>query len=717
MLSINTACSSSLVALHQACLSLRNHECDAALAAGVNLMIAPEAYIAMSQAGMLAPDGQCRAFAADANGIVPGEAVVVLVLKRLSRAKADGDSIHAIIAGSGVNYDGKTNGITAPSALAQTELIQTVLTQAQVKPSEISYIVTHGTGTPLGDPVEINALNDAFTSTTERQFCAITSAKTNFGHAFAASGLLSVVNLIQALRHETIPANLHCASPSAYVDWHNTPFYINTHNQPWPKASGQARFGAVSSFGMSGTNAHVLIRDAELCECDSDSLPYYVLVVSAKSREALTHQIAAMRHYLANETAEQQGLYAISHTLLTGRHHFQYRSAIVVQSLDDALRLWQNANTAHPHYFTGQVARDFNEQKAMQKLIAQLVQQCVTEADADAYKDALLALAECYCQGYRIDWAKLYAEKPPRRVHLPGYAFERQCHWAPTSVEKPEPVVRVNVSEPLSRVVNMTHSPQVNKDRPKQDVLTALNPGFNYLELARTAAETAVQQPVLALKNMVWGPPMSVSGAVSDINVSLHQAQQQMMYKIVSPNQPGLTRHVGEVILDLAPLPSLLTQGSEPIPDSKTATRSDASFQDFIHKILTAQSNALEGLQDVYVNGSAMSALLSLPEHEPAKFNPLCLDAVWQLLLYFCQPPSARRGQSPSEIVYPFALKQILQQGELSGELLIHLKQKPSLNTLDKRFDVVVMDGKGQVRLHLQELAARKREGLMELRV
>ena len=205
-MAINTACSSSLVAAHQACLSLRNQECDTALAAGVNLMFSPDLYVAMAQVGMLSSEGKCFAFDKRANGMVPGEAVAVVVLKRLSRAESDGDPIHAIIRGSGINYDGKTNGITAPSGLAQTDLIKSVYQLAQINPEEIDYIVTHGTGTKLGDPVEINALYDAFKDATQKRgYCALTSTKTNFGHTFAASGLVSMISLVQALRHKMIP--------------------------------------------------------------------------------------------------------------------------------------------------------------------------------------------------------------------------------------------------------------------------------------------------------------------------------------------------------------------------------------------------------------------------------------------------------------------------------------------------------------------------------
>ena len=245
VMAIDTACSSGLVAAHQAVLSLRAGECDTAIAAGVNLLLTPGPFIGMSQAGMLSQEGKCRSFDKGADGLVPGEAVVAVVLKRLSRAEADGDPIYAVIKGSGINYDGKTNGITAPNGIAQTALLKTVYDQYRINPETIEYIVTHGTGTKLGDPIEINALYDAFKGYTSRDgarkqgYCALTSTKTNIGHTMGASGLVSLVGLVQALRHETIPASLHCEQENDYINWQESPFYVNKANKGLARNGGK----------------------------------------------------------------------------------------------------------------------------------------------------------------------------------------------------------------------------------------------------------------------------------------------------------------------------------------------------------------------------------------------------------------------------------------------------------------------------------------------
>ena len=457
-MTINTACSSSLVAAHQACLSLRQGECDTAIVAGVNLMLTPYGYISMAQAGMLSNDGRCYAFDQRANGLVPGEAVVVVVLKRLSRALIDGDPIHALILASGVNYDGKTNGITAPSGVSQTELIKDVYQRARVSPQHIDYIVTHGTGTKLGDPVELNALNEVFKGSNHP--CAITSSKTNFGHTFSASGLVSLVNLVQALRYETLPQSLHFAQNNDFVLWDKSPLYVNTANQPWPYQPGKKRIGAVSAFGMSGTNAHMLVQDYRLKRKEQRLVsPYSLLVLSAKTEDALQLKVKAMIQFLQKGLVDNVTLTDISYTLFEGRHHFQYRLAIVVEDIADAIYSWSQSyhSDKKPNIFHGKVPTEFSGQKVIRNYINELLQKTCLSADNDnLYRENLFGLADFYCQGYDIPWSTLYGDIPPHRINLPGYPFSRQHFWLDFSPQFHDEQVtkKIPVAEPPKPTVD-----------------------------------------------------------------------------------------------------------------------------------------------------------------------------------------------------------------------------------------------------------------------
>ncbi|SFS42389.1 SDR family NAD(P)-dependent oxidoreductase [Marininema halotolerans] len=445
-MAINTACSSGLVAAHQACQSLRNGECETAIAAGVNLILSSATLGGISQAGMFSEDGTCYAFDKRANGMVPGEAVTVVVLKLLSKAMMDKDPIHAVIRGSGINYDGKTNGITAPNGAAQTELIKHVYDQFQVNPESIHYVVAHGTGTKLGDPVEVNALTQAFKSRTdETKFCALTSVKSNVGHTFAASGLVSLVSLVQAMRHGTIPASLHCEEENPFIQWKDSPFYVNKTAKAWPDTAGQKRRGAVSSFGMSGTNAHMVVENFTPVEEKTPSVerPYHLLVLSAKTEESLQMKVQEMVAALQGEEGTNWDLASVAHTLMTRRHHFNHRCALVIRDQENAIHLLRHAEEKEkvPNLFYGKVPRDFSGIKVLQHTIREMLVQLQSATDHDRVLEMLQALADLYCQGYDIPWKKMVGEWEPQGIHLPTYPFVRGDYW----VKQPQPI-----SEPVS---------------------------------------------------------------------------------------------------------------------------------------------------------------------------------------------------------------------------------------------------------------------------
>lgn len=439
-MAINTACSSGLVGAHQACQSLRNNECDIALVAGVNLILTSGTIAAIHQAGMLSEDGKCYAFDNRANGMVPGEAVAVLALKRLSQAEADGDSIYAVIKGSGVNYDGKTNGITAPSGVAQADLLKTVYEKYQVNPEDIEYIVTHGTGTKLGDPVEVNALSDVFKNYTKKQkYCALTSVKTNLGHTFAASGLVSLISLVESICHKIIPASLHFEEENRFINWKESPFYVNKNPKNWSDESGKRRTGAVSAFGMSGTNAHMVVESyiSEKPDIPKEQPPFYILPISAKTEEGVREKIRDLITVLEKNDSGQCDLERISYTLMTGRHHFNQRFAIVTSEVNNAIHILQqvSGNESLPILYHGKVPRDFKGRKGIYQYINDLLVEIrQNNVDRERYFEILQVLADFYCQGYEIPWKHLYGEMKPYPAHLPTYPFARGRYWV--KVEK-----------------------------------------------------------------------------------------------------------------------------------------------------------------------------------------------------------------------------------------------------------------------------------------
>jgi acyl transferase domain-containing protein len=333
-LTVDTACSSSLVAVHLAVQSLRLGECRVALAAGVNLLLLPELSINCSRARMLAPDGRCKTFDTRADGYVRSEGCAVVVLKRLSDALADGDRVATVIRGSAVNQDGRSSGLTVPNGPAQETVINEALRHAGASADEIDYIEAHGTGTALGDPIELRALGRVFASRPRAHRVPVGSVKTNLGHLEAAAGLAGLIKVVLALQHDRLPRHLHLQEPTRHVDWSQLPLYVPTQHVPWPRIPEKPRLAGISSFGFSGTNAHVIVGDVPACEPLPAGVarPVHLLTVSAKSPEALQESARRLSVHLARR---DESLSDICYTANAGRMHHPERAAVVASSADE----------------------------------------------------------------------------------------------------------------------------------------------------------------------------------------------------------------------------------------------------------------------------------------------------------------------------------------------------------------------------------------------
>ncbi len=334
-LGVQTACSTSLVAVHLACQSLHGYQCDMALAGGVSISPQKSGYF-YQEGGIFSPDGHCRAFDAQAQGTVGGSGVGVVVLKRLSDALADGDRIQAVIRGSAINNDGAVKvGYTAPSVKGQVEVITMAQDLADVDARSISYIETHGTGTLLGDPIEFEALNQAFrASTEEKGFCAIGSVKTNVGHLDTAAGVTGLIKTVLALQHKQLPPSLHYTGPNPQIDFPNSAFYVNTTLTEWKNGSHPRR-AAVSSFGIGGTNAHLVVEEAPPVEVVDRSRRPQLLLLSAKTDSALEQTTTNLMEHLKRDT--DVNLADVAYTLQVGRRGFSHRKSIVCNDVDNAL--------------------------------------------------------------------------------------------------------------------------------------------------------------------------------------------------------------------------------------------------------------------------------------------------------------------------------------------------------------------------------------------
>jgi polyketide synthase PksN len=427
-ISVDTACSSSLVAIHLACQGLLSGETDMALAGGVSVWLTPESYLAMTQAGMLSSVGQCQAFDDSADGIVVGDGVGAVVLKRLEDAEADRDFIYGVILGSAINQDGRTNGITAPSISSQVELERGLYEKYKIDPATISYVEAHGTGTTLGDPIELEALATVFQEKTgTKNFCAVGSVKSNIGHTTSAAGVAGVHKVLLSMRHQTLVPTLHVKRENSRFDFSNSPFYISRETQAWAVPEGSLRRAAVSSFGFSGTNAHLVLEEYPMARQAVTADPGDCIVpLSARTAEQLRQRSRELLEFIRSGH-QPVDLASLAYTLQTGRDAMEERLGFVVRSLEELvenLGAYVSGAREVDGMHQGRVepgndsmmliGGDEDMQAAIEKWIAQR---------------KLSKLLDLWTRGLQVDWNRLYHDTPPQRIPLPTYPFARERHW------------------------------------------------------------------------------------------------------------------------------------------------------------------------------------------------------------------------------------------------------------------------------------------------
>lgn len=425
---IDTACSSSLVALHLASQALKNHEIDMALAGGVSLYLAPESYLGMCQAGMLSPEGQCKTFDDSANGFVPGEGVGALVLKRLSDAEADNDNILGVILGSAINQDGKTNGITAPSVNSQIELERDFYNRYSIDPNTVNYVETHGTGTKLGDPIELEALGTVFMEKTERRnYCALGAVKSNIGHVSGAAGVASVQKVLLSMKHKTLAPTLNVKKENVHFDFEQSPFYISREAHSWSPSHGNKRRAAVSAFGFSGTNAHLVLEEYIPPRQQKHVTSRDVIVIlSARNKEQLQQRSVDLLLFLRNDGKNELLLEEIAHTLQRGRDSMRERLAFICGSIAELeaklLDFVEGRENA-----SGVLRGNTSEVKQIMELF---IDEGELQSNLDRWisENTLEKVASAWVKGAGVTWGNFYPSNL-KKVSLPAYPFAKERYW------------------------------------------------------------------------------------------------------------------------------------------------------------------------------------------------------------------------------------------------------------------------------------------------
>ena len=517
-IAIDTACSSSLVAVHQACQSILSDDCEMAIAGGVNIMTTESMHIMTSKAEMLSADGKCYSFDNKANGFVPGEAVGAILLKPLEKAIEDGDHIYGVIKGSGINQDGKTNGIMAPSANSQKRLIERIYDKYQIDPHSISYIETHGTGTKLGDPIEIKALKEVFIKDeNEKDSCALGSVKTNIGHGLTAAGISSLIKVLLSLKYKKIPASINFNNLNEHINLGDSPFYVNDKLKDWENKTDAPRRAAMSSFGYSGTNAHVVIEEYVQQKEEQKILQQEtIFVFSAKNTTQLKEKATQFITFLENDS--QSDLRSIAYTLLVGREEMNERLVIIAANknqLKDTLK----------HYIQGQKG---NYGTTNIRNVSSTLTSKISETNS-VLNDA----AEKWLMGQKLSVSILLMDEvKPKRISLPTYPFEKERFWfervSTKGVKKKLTTDAVEWS--FTKIINENETYLIDHKVNGKKIV----PGVAYLQFVMDSIYSKSGQLVNQFKSVKLLAPVFVVDESVKINVKISQNENRFEYSITS---------------------------------------------------------------------------------------------------------------------------------------------------------------------------------------
>lgn len=723
-LAVDTACSSSLVATHLACQALRNGEIDMALAGGASLYLTAGSYIGMCAAGMLSPAGRCKTFDNSADGFVPGEGAGALILKRLADAVADGDHIDGVILGSGINQDGRTNGITAPSKRAQIELELAVYDRFGIDPATISYAEMHGTGTKLGDPIELEGLAAAFRARTpQRNFCAIGSVKSNIGHASAAAGVASVHKVLLCLRHGLLVPTLHFDHPNEHFDFADSPFRVNTAATPWLVPENRLRRACISSFGFSGTNAHLVIEEYRPRPVAPGDAGAVLLLLSGRNEERLRVQAEALLQHLRSHV--DTDLADLAYTLQVGRDAMECRLALQVGSLADAQQ-------ALASYLQDQAdARVAGGTAAAPAIVAELFddEDHALECCRDWFiRGRLDQLAAVWLKGFDVDWLALHARGSRRRLRLPTYPFEQGRYWLPQADVGAEPAVPARVTAGADALHPLVQRNLSNFEQQRyaaafsgEEFFFAEHsvngartlPAAALLEMARAAAALALGDTAAALElqQVRWLRPVTAGDAAGPraltLDITLRRVGEGTTVAFAVHSDAGLLHSDGQVRLaarraprlDLAQLRRTADAGSE-VPASLHYAIYDAIGIDYGPRF-----RAVKRLQL-----ADQGVLAHLQLHETAHgftLQPALLDAAFQACIGLTLAVTAPEAAAGARPALPFALDSLNLHAPMPASLWAWIRTKSPADAAVRRIDIDLCDEQGDVCVAIRGLNCR----------
>ncbi|MEL7146763.1 MAG: type I polyketide synthase, partial [Bacteroidota bacterium] len=758
-ITLDTACSSSLVAIHEACQHIHSGECSVALAGGVHAFLDPSHFAVLSSMYMLSPDGSSKAFGAKANGMVPGEGVGIVMLKSLDQAVADGDHIYGTIRGSATNHGGKTNGFTVPNPRAQRNLIQTAMANAGVNARDISYIEAHGTGTPLGDPIEIRGLSEAFKSqTSDKQYCKIGSLKTNIGHLEAAAGVSGLMKILLQMKHGKLVPSLHSDSLNAQINFQKTPFHVQQELEDWKPVDENgnkiARIAGVSSFGAGGSNAHLVIEEypqsapERRVETGNGSISgTYLIPFSAKGEDRL-QELVMQYVELLKEDKDQAYLNIadLAYTLQIGRAAFDDRLILEVSTLDELL-------TKLEAYVAGEANIDkcyVGNLKKNKKFIAGYLEEHEVDKLSEDWAQTknYTQLLDLWSKGLSFDWQLLYKDQevgtPPKRISLPGYPFLKEYYGLPqitladsgkgsAEVQKIHPLIHRNTSTFSQQQFTTVFDGEefFLKDHVVKG--SKFLPGVAYLEMINAALGLAMsdrEDPaaedhqtgfVTQLENVIWARPAMAGKETLKVEVALFvEDGGQVAYEISSGHGQSPANDINSQ--GTAKLLTRSTQETIDLEKLLAAFKSKTYSSEECYEIFTAMGidygPGHKGIEHLHVRESEVLAKLVLPAEvgetaEQFTLHPSLMDSAFQSIIGLMLDQKEKyNGTYPLPI--PFALKELTVFDRCTDNMWVHIKMNGSNGLTGENrdfdhlsFDLDLIDESGKVCVTMKEYTAR----------
>ena len=749
---VDTACSSSLVAINDAIKSIRQSECDMALAGGINLVCSGKHYIGFSNLSMLSPHGRCKAFDAEADGYVRGEGAGVILVKKLKAAWEDGDNIVAVLKGSAVNHGGAARTLTSPNSFSQSRVLKKAHEDADVLPNTIAFIEAHGTGTPLGDPLEIYGLKRCFSPYVKKSseaICGVSTAKTNIGHLEGAAGIAGVIKVLLSLRAQTLAPLQNFETLNPKIKLENTPFYLVTKAQAWTRLKDSEgrelpRRAGVSSFGFGGTNAHIVIEEY-LDEGSGFRVQGsgfrvqgvgrndpYLIVLSAKNGDRLNEVVKNLHSYLKNQIINHKSefinLNDLAYTLQVGREAMDERLAIVVESLEelaDKLAEFLAGNEEIESLCRGHVnvGKDLMDLLARGRAWKGFIEATIEEGEWGQ-------LAQLWVMGLKMNWDSMYSGSKPRRIPLPTYPFARERYWLPRSegegwknreknipASQLHPLVNLNCST-LEEIRFKTFlSGDLFYLRDHRVMERKLLPGAAYLEMARAAGTLASDREITKLKNIVWLCPICINDSNQESCISLQAQKDHISFEVntLSEGEQGERRVHNQGELEWG---TYSAQVNERLDIKAIRSRCDRRFEGpDCYEAFARQGlhygPTFQTIKNLFCNEHEVLSELELPvsareDADALVLHPSVVDGALQSLMGFvdgCLDPQCVDRRP----LVPFALKELLIYDPLPKATYSYVTRSKRAVSGDETLlcDIAITDRNGQVKARLKQLAAR----------